>query len=127
MSGFHFKFKVNQSFLRYPGHPITIPRGEVDYKLLESELLHQGEFVVIFPRGERLTAKMGHGDAGYGPYYQLQFRGENRVASVCRAWNRLVCRACQVAPEELCDSRTSCALTTRHMGTRATCRRLLRT
>lgn len=79
MSGLHFKFEVNQSFLGYPGHPITVPRGEVDYKLLESELLHQGEFVVIFPRGERLTAKMGHGDAGYGPYYQLQFRGENRV------------------------------------------------
>ncbi len=78
MSGLHFKFEVGRAFLDYPGHPITVPKGEVDYKQLESDLLHQGEFIVIFPRGERLTAKMYHGDAGYGPYYQLQFRGESR-------------------------------------------------
>jgi len=65
MSALHFRFRVNQSFLGYPGHPITIPKTEVDYKRLESELLHQGEFIVIFPKGERLTAKMYHGDAGW--------------------------------------------------------------
>lgn len=79
MSTLHFRFRANQSFLGYPGHPITVPSTEVNYKLLESELLHQGEFTVIFPRGERLTAKMYHGVAGYGPYYQLQFRGADRA------------------------------------------------
>ena len=78
MAALHFKFEINQSFLGYPGHPITVPRGEVDYKRLESEQLHQGEFTVIFPRGERLTAKMVHGDAGYGPFYQLKITGEDR-------------------------------------------------
>lgn len=78
MSSFLFKFEVNQSFLGYPGHPITIPKEDVDYKRLESEQLHQGRFVIIFPNGERLTAKMYHGVAGYGPYYQLKFTGEHR-------------------------------------------------
>ena len=79
MPSLHFHFEVNQSFLGYPGHPITVPKREVDYNQLESELLHQGEFTVIFPRDERLTAKMYHGIAGYGSYYQLVFRGEKRV------------------------------------------------
>lgn len=78
MGTLHFRFKVNQSFLGYPAHQITMPKGDMDYALLESELLHQGEFAVIFPRGERADAKMYHGDAGYWPYYQLRFRGEKR-------------------------------------------------
>lgn len=78
MAAFYFRFEINQSFLGYPGHPITIPKGEVDYKRLQSEQLHQGEFIVVFPRGERLTAKMYHGDAGYGPYYQLKLTGDDR-------------------------------------------------
>ena len=78
MSSLNFRFRINQSFLAYPGHPITVPKSEVDYDRLKIELLHQGEFVVIFPKGERTIAKMYFGDAGYGPYYQLRFRGENR-------------------------------------------------
>ena len=79
MAALHFRFEVNQSFLGYPGHPITIPKGEVDYERLESEQLNQGEFIVVFPKGERLTARMYHGDAGYGPYYQLKFTGDDRT------------------------------------------------
>ena len=37
----------------------------MDYKALEAERLHQGEFVVIFPKGERLTAKMCDGLSSY--------------------------------------------------------------
>jgi hypothetical protein len=79
MSSLYFRFTVNKSFLGYPGHPITVPTTEVDYERLEAELLHHGEFTVIFPKGERLTASMYHGVAGYGQYYQLHFRGHDRA------------------------------------------------
>jgi len=78
MASLYFLFDINPSFRDYSGHPITVPRGEVDYKRLESERLHQGEFTVIFPKGERLAARMAHGYAGYGPFYQLKFVGDDR-------------------------------------------------
>lgn len=78
MYALSFLFAINQSFLSHPGHPITVPRGQVDYKLLEAERLNEGPFTVIFPKGERVTAKMHDGVSSWGRYYQLRFIGLNR-------------------------------------------------
>ena len=76
-----FPFEINSSFLKYPTHPITVPKSIVDYDHLKAEMLHQGEFVVIFPKGERITAKMYFNayPSGYRPYYQLRLRGGKRA------------------------------------------------
>jgi hypothetical protein len=78
MTNLSFAFDIKASFRGYPSHPITVPRGEIDYKHLESERLHEGDFILILPRGERFVARMAHGHAGYGPYYQLKFVGDDR-------------------------------------------------
>ena len=45
--------------------------------------------MVIFPKGERLTAKMCDGVSSYGRYYQLRFTGANRdVPNYLRPGNR---------------------------------------
>lgn len=78
MSALNFPFTINQSFLGYPGHPITVPRSEVNYERLKDEQLHLGVFVVVYPRGERATAIMYRGVSSRGLYYQLRFRGKHR-------------------------------------------------
>jgi hypothetical protein len=75
--GMNFWFKITEPFLKNAGHPITVPKKH--HKNMKAELLHQGDFVVILPKGERFTAKMYRGRPdSYNEYYQLQFRGGNR-------------------------------------------------
>lgn len=78
MLGLHFRFTINPSFLGYRSHPITVPRGDVNYKRLRDENLHEGDFTVVFPHGERAVAIMYFGTSSRGPYHQLRFRGEHR-------------------------------------------------
>ena len=70
MNSIAFPFSINQSFLDY-FHPITIPKIHHD-KLRETKL--DGEkYIIIYPKGESLTAKMYHGRSGqYKEYYQLR-------------------------------------------------------
>jgi hypothetical protein len=70
-----FIFNTSHSFLTANGHPITIPSGQVPHAKLSLAGLDRGPFVVILPRGERFEAEMRSGTAGYGPYYQLRFKG----------------------------------------------------
>ena len=37
-----FRFNVNNSFMVYPTHPITVPKGQVDYGSLKKDGLDQG-------------------------------------------------------------------------------------
>lgn len=67
-----FRFKINDSFKTNSGHPITVPKSQVDYSVLPDQGLDKGKFTMIFPRGERVSAKMYSAVAGYGPYYQLR-------------------------------------------------------
>jgi hypothetical protein len=78
MPSLHFEFMISYSFLRDTEHRISIPPGEVDYKLLEAERLHEGQFILVFPRGERTAARMLNGNGAYGPSYQLRLTGDNR-------------------------------------------------
>jgi hypothetical protein len=73
-----FRFTVNQSFLGTKGHPITVPKSQIPYKALEAEGLSEKSVTIIFPRGERSEGQLYHGKAGFGEYYQLQVRGEDR-------------------------------------------------
>ncbi len=74
-----FYFTVNPSFLGEKGHPITVPRSQVPYRALESEGLNQKNVTIIFPRGERFKGQLYHGRSGWGKYYRLQMRGEDRT------------------------------------------------
>jgi len=74
-----FSFKVNQSFLGETGHPLTVPKSQVPCPFLKAEGLSEKNVTIIFPRGERLEGQLYHGEAGYGEYYQLKVRGENRI------------------------------------------------
>lgn len=73
-----FHFRVNDSFLSYQNHPLTVPRSEVDYAAVASEGIDQGVLTVIFPHGERREARLYGGEAGYGDYYQIRFQGADR-------------------------------------------------
>jgi len=67
-----FRFTLNDSFKTYSTHPITVPKGRVDYGVLRKEELDRGDLTIVFPRGERVRGHMYHGRAGYGPYYQVR-------------------------------------------------------
>ena len=69
-----FPFTINRSFLRYPSHPITIPRRYVDYGELEHMLRSSREVYVSPPLGSPVQAVVRHGQSGWGEYYQLQLR-----------------------------------------------------
>jgi hypothetical protein len=70
-----FKFRVNSSFLGYPHRPITVPRGQVDYGVFDSEGLDADNLRVICPEGERMSGRVVYSKAGYGPYYQIKIYG----------------------------------------------------
>ena len=74
-----FRFTVGKVFLENKGHPITVPKSQVPYRALEAEGLSQKNVTIIFPRGERFEGQLYHGEAGYGEYYQLQVRGDDRT------------------------------------------------
>ena len=67
-----FRFKVNQSFLTWPSHPITVPKSQIDFAQLEEEGLDRGDLKVVCPDGTSLSGKMYSGTAGFGPYYQIR-------------------------------------------------------
>ena len=67
-----FRFNMNSSFNDYSTHPITVPKGQVDYSLLKKEGLDGGDLTIVFPRGERVRGHIYSGRAGYGPYYQIR-------------------------------------------------------
>lgn len=66
-----FAFTANRSFIEKSTHPITIPRGQIDYETLMSLGLDGPDYSVICPKGERLGGRMYSGEAGFGHYYQL--------------------------------------------------------
>jgi len=66
-----FNFTVNQSFLRYRPHPITVPRGTVDYALLRY-LQQNHQISIIYNETPLIAGVMYHGIAGRGPYYQIR-------------------------------------------------------
>ena len=63
-----FRFYVPQSFLDY-SHPITIPKRYQEG--LRKTKLDQRKYIIVYPRGETLTASMTHGRPGRYEYYQL--------------------------------------------------------
>lgn len=67
-----FYFTVNHSFISWPIHPITVPRGQVEYAHLKAEGLHGGVLTVLCPDGSSLSGNMYSAVAGFGPYYQIR-------------------------------------------------------
>jgi hypothetical protein len=76
-----FRFKVNDSFKVYSWHPITVPKSQVDYDLLQKQGLHEGDLTIVFPHGERVRGHMYYGRAGYGPYYQVRTYTDQEIPS----------------------------------------------
>ena len=79
---FTFGFNAGKSFLAEVGHPITVPREQVDYTALQASGLNRKRLLLILPRGECDTERyytLYDHTAGYGPYHQLQMRGEDRT------------------------------------------------
>lgn len=74
-----FEFTVNLAFLNYASHPITIPKSQLPYQTLGSIGLDHKHVTVILPQGERFEAKVYHGKAGHGEYYQFRFKGGHRI------------------------------------------------
>ena len=85
-----FRFNINRSFLKYSTHPITVPRGRVDYDDLVHEQLDKGDFVFVLPNGERLGAHMYLGQAGFGQYYQLRTYPDQTVPGYLSVGNKVL-------------------------------------
>jgi hypothetical protein len=70
-----FIFNVNDSFLCYPTHPITIPRSKVDYAQIRGLLaLSDDVWIHLAQIGAWPARIVGH-TAGFGPYYQIRCVG----------------------------------------------------
>jgi hypothetical protein len=80
---FAFSFNVPKTFLTEPGHPITVPKEQVDYHALETAGLDHAHLRLIFPQGEQNTEQFYTLYRGQteqrGPYIQLQMRGRERA------------------------------------------------
>ena len=74
-----FEFTINKSFLGEVNHPITVPKSQLPYEALATIGLDHANVTVILPRGEKYSAKIAHGEAGFGEYFQLQFTGNDRT------------------------------------------------
>lgn len=79
---FIFSFNVGATFLSAPGHPITVPKEQVDYSALDASGLGRTTLTVIFPRGEQSADqfyKLFDGaTAQRGAYRQLRMSGGER-------------------------------------------------
>jgi hypothetical protein len=69
-----FIFRVNGSFLRYPSHPITIPRSRVDYARVEEILGNKEEVWIGIVGTATARGIIYSGRSGWGEYLQIQAR-----------------------------------------------------
>lgn len=61
-----FRFKAGKAFLDKHRHPITVPRNQVNYSLLEQELQNtNNELTIICPSGEKLSGYLLSATAGF--------------------------------------------------------------
>ncbi len=74
-TGIKFTFIVNNSFLRYPSHPITIPKNK---ESLLVEKIYNGigrrsqRTTIISLNGRKLNGHIYYGVTGGYPYYQIR-------------------------------------------------------
>ncbi len=76
-----FRFFINNSFLKYSSHPITIPKSQVNYKNLIADNLDIGDFILLLPKGEILKGHIYRGISGYGEYYQIRIYPDQQFPS----------------------------------------------
>jgi len=63
-------FRVNSSFRKHVTHPITIPRGIVEYHKVDRITAGAISMKLVFPNGGVIPAKICSGQAGFGEYRQ---------------------------------------------------------
>ena len=68
-----FAFEIRESFFDR-GHRITVPKPESD--TLRAARLDKHNLIVIYPRGEESTGRLGNSKAGWGPYYYIDIHGD---------------------------------------------------
>ena len=72
-----FWFRVNSSFVSYSAHPITVPKTQVPYSMVQA-----GNFcrdaLIVAPDGLHIPGHIYHGNAGYGEYYEIRTRASVR-------------------------------------------------
>ena len=68
-----FDFKINKSFLKYPAHPITIPREFYIFLDIHG-IIEKQDATVVFPDGSSALGYIYHGTAGWGEFYQIKIR-----------------------------------------------------
>ena len=90
MATWEFDFEVNKTFLESP-HRITIPRGEVRYRVV----LEVPEAIIKYPRGETLYGRIYLGKAGYGEYYQISHEPGSRIPEYLKMEDMLRVRGIQ--------------------------------
>lgn len=73
-----FRFMGNRSFIEGAGHPITVPKSQVEYHVLEGALGAVREGYMMLPDDSHVGVRLYEGTAGYGPYYQLRTRSPSR-------------------------------------------------
>jgi hypothetical protein len=67
-----FWFRINDSFLGYPSHPITIPKSQVPYGEVAELLLRAKEVWISIDASPPVHGRIYHGIAGWGEYYQIR-------------------------------------------------------
>jgi hypothetical protein len=68
-----FSFTINNSFLKYGSHPITIPR-EVNEFLTIHGITRNQDLRILFPDGSMAVAYIYQGKSSCGEYYQIKIR-----------------------------------------------------
>jgi hypothetical protein len=71
-----FRFKVGKAFQNSNRRPITVPRTQVNYALLEKEMQDMDDkLAIICPDGARISGYMYSGTSSRGQYYQIEMHG----------------------------------------------------
>lgn len=69
----NFTFVVNNSFLKYNNHPLTIPK-EFNPFLNIKESSNNFEAIIVFPDASSAAAYIHNSRSGWGEYFQVRIR-----------------------------------------------------
>lgn len=69
----NFTFVVNNSFLKYNNHPLTIPK-EFNPFLNIKESSNNFEAIIVFPDGSSAASYIHNSRSGWGEYFQIRIR-----------------------------------------------------
>lgn len=70
----NFTFVINNSFLKYSSHPITVPKEFNPFLNIKEKSSNNFEAIIVFPDGSSAASYIHNSRSGWGEYFQIRIR-----------------------------------------------------